>query len=346
MIIIFNKSGEIHPAPFWREDMQIHPTRLAIALALSLLLILTGCTPTAPTAGEDDLRVLAVTTITGDVVKAVAGDHITVSVFLPPGADPHSFEASPRDIALLADADLIFASGAGLEEFLTPLLENAKPQAVLISLSDDLELIEADSHEDEHEDEGEEHEGEEHEGEEHAHEGGDPHTWLDPHNVSLWTESIERALAELDPANAEAYAANAEAYRQELAALDEWIAAQVAHIPADRRKLVSDHTSLTYFAARYGFELVGAVIPGYSTTAEPSAQELARLEDTIRAAGVRAIFVEEEGNPRLAQRVAQDTGAEIVRLYIGSLSAPGGPASTYLDLMRYNVSAIVSGLSR
>jgi ABC-type Zn uptake system ZnuABC Zn-binding protein ZnuA len=313
--------------------MPTHPTRLALALALSLLLILTACTPASPAGGVDDLRILAVTTVTGDVVKAVAGDRITVSVFLPPGADPHSFEASPRDIALLADADLIFASGAGLEDFLTPLLENAKPQAAFIYLSDELELLEADHEEEE-------------EGEEPGHEGGDPHTWLDPQNVSLWTHRIERALAELDPANAAAYAANAEAYRQELAALDEWIAAQVEHIPAERRKLVSDHTSLTYFAARYGFEQVGAVIPGYSTTAEPSAQELARLEDTIRAAGVRAIFVEEEGNPRLAQRVAQDTGAEIVRLYIGSLSAPGGPASTYLDLMRYNVSAIVAGLSR
>jgi manganese/iron transport system substrate-binding protein len=160
----------------------------------------------------------------------------------------------------------------------------------------------------------------------------------------VWTHNIEYALSTLDPDNAEAYEANAKAYQAKLEELDGWIHEQVAQVSETDRKLVTDHTSFSYFAHRYGFEQIGAVFPGYSTLAEPSAQDIAVLEDAIGEFDVAAVFVGITVNPDLAERVAEDTGTLLVFLYTGSLSEPGGPADDYISLMRYNVSAIVEAL--
>jgi len=137
---------------------------------------------------------------------------------------------------------------------------------------------------------------------------------------------------------------NAAAYRRELTALDAWIVEQIAQIPAARRVLVTDHVVFGYFAAHYGLEQLGAVVPGYSTLAQPSAREMAALEDATRAYDVPAIFVGSTVNPALAQRVAEDTGMQLVFVYTGSLTAPDGDAATYLAYMRYNVTAVVEAL--
>lgn len=278
-------------------------------------------------------NVLTTTTIVGDVVHQVGGDRITVDTLLPVGVDPHTFQPNPQDIAKVAGAQVIFANGAGLEEFLNPLLQNAGDKVEVVPVSAGIQLLKAVVQQAGGQQAGEE-----------QHTGGDPHTWFDPLNVITWTQNIEKKLSELDPANAQAYAANSQKYQSELHDLDAWIQEQVAQIPEGNRKLVSDHTSLTYFAARYGFEQVGAIIPGYSTLAQPSAQELAALEDAIRGLDVKAVFVEKNINPALAQQVAQDTGVQLVPLYNGSLSEPGGPAATYIEFMKYDVGEIVKAL--
>ena len=295
-----------------------------------MLGLATACRPALPAEG-DALRVVATTNILADVVAVVGGDSIELSVLLPVGADPHSFEPSPREVAAVSQADLVFANGVGLEIFLQPLLESAGGEAELVTVSDGVETI---AFEEIHP------EGEA--GEEHGEE--DPHVWMDPNNILVWVDNIVNALARRDPANATSYEANAEAYKAELCALDEWIAAEVAELPEAQRELVTDHDALGYFARRYGFELVGAVVPGYSTLAQPSAQELAALEDAIAAYGVPAIFVGADVNPALAERVAEDTGVQLVILYLASLTEADGPAPTYLDMMRYSVSAIVEAL--
>jgi ABC-type Zn uptake system ZnuABC Zn-binding protein ZnuA len=279
--------------------------------------------------------VVATTTIVGDVVRNIGGDQIEVSTLLPVGADPHTYEATPQDAARLADAQLVFANGAGLEEFLTPLIRNAGARAEVVYVSDGIQLLDAQEQLDESGRAGEDGGG---------HPSGDPHTWFDPNNVMVWAENIEKKLSAVDPENAQIYAANSEKYRQELSDLDDWIRQQAAQIPEGERKLVADHTSFTYFADRYGFEQVGAVIPSYSTLSQPSAQDLAKMEDAIRNLGVKAIFVEHSVNSSLAQRVAQDTGVKLVSLYNGSLSGPDGPAGTYIDFMRYEVREMVRAL--
>ena len=295
-------------------------------------------------AGER-LRVVATTTIVADVVKNIGGERIALSTLLPVGADPHAFEPTPRDVASISAAHVVFANGAGLEAFLDNLLRNAGEGVAVVDLSQGIELLESAEAESHHgEAEGEHHEGEA-EGEHgHHHGGADPHIWFDPHNVMVWADTIAEALGALDPQGAETYRANAAAYKARLQELDAWIKGLVAQVPQENRRLVTDHTAFTYFAQRYGFEQVGAVFPGYSTLAEPSAADLAALETAIREQEVRAVFVGLTVNPSLAQRVAEDTGVQLVFLYTGSLSEPDGPAGDYLAMMRYNVSAIVAAL--
>jgi ABC-type Zn uptake system ZnuABC Zn-binding protein ZnuA len=280
-------------------------------------------------AGEK-LQVVSTTSIVADVVRNVGGDQIELTQLIPLGTDPHTFEPIPQDVAAVSDAHVVFVHGAGLEIFLDDLLESAGDAAPAVPVTPGVDLLAF----------GEE----EHEEDDHDHGGADPHTWFDPNNVIIWVDNIEQALSTLDPDNAQVYAENATAYQNELEALDRWIRDQVDQVPPARRRLVTDHTAFTYFCAAYGFEQIGAVVPAYSTLAEPSAQELATLVEAIEEYDVRAIFVGNTVSPDLAEQVAADTGTQLVFLYTGSLSEAGGPADDYISFMEYDVSAIVEAL--
>jgi len=304
---------------------------------LTILFVLTACaSPT--TQSKAPLNVVATTSIVGDVVRQVGGDLVNVNILLPIGSDPHSYQPSPQDVAKISEATLVFANGAGLEEFLQNLIESAGAADRLVNVSEGIELKDFGAHEHEHEGEDEQ------EHEMHSHEGGDPHTWVDPNNVIIWVKNIETKLSQIDSANSAIYQTNAENYIAQLKELDAWIREQVKAVPDENRRLVTDHMVFGYFAERYGFEQIGAVIPGYSTLASPSAQDIAQIEDAIREFGVKAIFVGKTVNPTIAQRIAEDTGIKLVFVYHGSLSEAGGPAASYLDYMRYNVSEIVNAL--
>ncbi|MGQ9902877.1 MAG: metal ABC transporter solute-binding protein, Zn/Mn family [Anaerolineae bacterium] len=182
-------------------------------------------------------------------------------------------------------------------------------------------------------------------GHHHHHDSGDPHFWLDPNLVIKYVENIRDALSVADPDGAPVYAANATAYIARLKELDAWIVEQVAQLPPEARKLVTNHESFGYFADRYGFQIIGTVVPNVSPMAQPSAQQLARLADRVKEAGVRAIFLETGADKRLAQQLAQETGIKVVtELYSHSITDASGPAPTYIDMMRYNTQAIVNAL--
>lgn len=276
------------------------------------------------------LDLVATTSIIADVVGNVAGERAIVSVLFPPGTDPHSFEPTPQDLVEISEADLFFINGLGLEFTLERVIQNAGEQVKLVEVSEGIEPIREidDLHTDDNL----------------AGETGDPHVWMDPNNVVIWVENIARALGELDPSNAAEYQANASSYQEQLRALDEWVLEQISQIPERNRKLVSDHLVLAYYARRYGFEQVGAAIPGFSSIAEPSAQEIAKLEDSIRSLGVQAVLVSSTANPALASRIANDTRVKIVPIYTGSLSETSGPAGTYIEMMRYNTLTIQEAL--
>ena len=321
------------------------PFNLA-GISFAVMILITACIPDrgerSPSQAETEqlnqaqkLKIVATTTIVADVVDKIGGETIELSVLLPPGTDPHTFDPTPQDIAKVADADILFANGAGLEDFLGPLLESAGAEGKIIHVSEGIELLQFDADDN---DIGIEHSGDFH------YEGADPHTWTDPNNVLTWVHNIQLTLSEQDPDNAILYQMKAEEYERELKALNIWIEEQVEQIPPASREIITDHLQFAYFAEAYGFKQLGAIIPGYSTIAEPSARELAALEDAVKEFGVQAIFVGNTVNPNLAERIAEDTGIQIVYLYTGSLSEKGGEAGTYLDYIRYNVSAIVNAL--
>ena len=298
---------------------------LGIFLLLGALLLV-ACSSPYNASSSGKLQVVATTTIVADVVRQIGGDNIDLTTLMPVGTDPHAFQPAPQDAAKVANAKLIFANGAGLEAFLQPLLQNAGSQAKVIEVSDGIHLLNST------------------EIETGRANTGDPHTWFDPNNVIIWTQNIEKSLSAADPQHAAQYAANAKQYQQKLQELDAWIKQQVDQIPVANRQLVTDHAAFTYFANRYGFQQTGAIVPGYSTESQPTAQELARLEDSIRKLGVKAVFVGETVNPSLSEQVAKDTGVQLVYLYTASLTAANGPAPTYIDMMHYDVSKIVEAL--
>jgi len=277
-------------------------------------------------SGTAVIDVVTTSNIAADWVQRIGGDRVEVFSLVPAGADPHAFQPGARDVTHVADADVVFSMGLGLEkEWLTELVRTASSEAgALIPLGDVIHPISIGGQE-----------------------GGppDPHFWLDPLRVKLAIAEITLTLTELDPAGALEYRDNAIAYLRELDDLHAWALEMLDAVPVDRRVLVTSHDTLGYFAFRYGFQVIGTLMPGVTTASEPSARDLADLVDTISQYGVAAIFVENTTSDRLANRVAEEVGVTVVRsLYTGSLSAGGEGADTYVGMMRANVSAIVEAL--
>ena len=285
---------------------------------------------------EGKTRVVVTTTFIADVVENIAGDKVDISTLLSEGQNPHSYHPAPMDMVAISEADLILANGFGLEDFLEDLLSGSDSKAGVIVVSEGITPLMTTGHQDDEEDHSSEDPME-------AVMGQDPHVWFDPNNVQIWAENITNALAEEDPENRAYYEENLDTYQGQLMELDAWIREQVEKIPKNQRELVTDHTTLGYFAQEYGLLQIGAVIPALTTEAETSGMELAELIDAIREHHTKAIFIGVDFDPNLAQRVADETGVELVPLYFGSLS-DGDPAGTYLSFLRYNVSAIVESL--
>ncbi len=281
-------------------------------------------------------RVLAFESFLADIAQNVAGSRLKVACLIPVGADPHGFEPSPSDVRKVSDSDVIVLNGGGYEAFLGALMKNTGGPRPIIEASAGLNGRRAR--------EGEI--AEAHEGKEGGERGAvDPHFWLSPINAVKYAENIRDGLSRADPEGAPVYAANARAYIASIEDLDRRIAARTEAIPIERRLLLTNHDSLGYFADRYGFRIVGTVIPSFSTEESPSARQLASLIDKIRKTGGRALFLETGANPHLAEQIAKETGIRLVTgLYTDSLSEPGGAAPTYIDMMEYDTGAIVDAL--
>ncbi|TQK29121.1 zinc ABC transporter substrate-binding protein AztC [Arthrobacter sp. SLBN-53] len=299
--------------------------RHLLALLLTLVVaVLTGCG--GRTAHDGDIVVT--TNILGDVVRNIVGDTAPVRVLMRAGADPHSFGISAQDAAAMNDAALIVHNGLGLEENLARNVENAAAQGVTaIAVGERIGPIRY---------------------AEGASAGtADPHFWTDPQRMITAVDVIEQALLrDIAHIDRDSLSRNADAYRGQLRALDREMADGFATLPPDRRKLVTNHHVLGYLAQRFDFEVIGAVVPSGTTLAAPSPSDLQSLVGAIEDAGVPAIFVDSSQPDKLARVLAEDAGVQvrIIGLYSESLSAPGTPGATYLDMMRANTDAIVTGL--
>lgn len=303
-------------------------------VVVGTVMLVAGCT-TATTSDTPGV-VAAVTVVTtnsiiADWVRQVGGDRVDVFTLLPVGSDPHTFQPGARDVTRVADADLVFSIGLNLEGgWLDDLVRNAASSPdVVVSLGELVEPLGLNGQD----------------GLQGEHGPFDPHFWFDPIRVQRAVSDIAERLSLLDPKAEDTYAANAASYSRELDDLHDWTLEQVAQVPPERRRLVTSHDTLGYFAQRYGFEVVGTIIPGVTTELDPSAAELAKLSDAIRAQQVPAIFTETTMSDRLARSLADETGVRVIRaLYTGSLDEPGTGADTYTNMMRTNTGVIVDAL--
>ena len=285
-----------------------------------------GGLPPAGTRAEGPLEVVATTGLVADFVRQVGGERVAVETILPANADPHDYGPAPTDLVAVEDAAAVFGYGLGLDAWAEDLIGSAGTDAALFLVTDGVPtLAPADG----------------------AHDGDiDPHAWFDPTRVELMAANIARDLAALDPAGAAAYDARRAAYAAQLAQLDAAIRDRIATIPAERRRIVTNHAALNYYAARYGLTIVGTVIPGLDTRAEPSAGEIAALLETVEREGVTAIFAENTTGAALAEQLAEEAGVTVVdTLYTDNLGRPGSGADTYLGLMRTNTELIVAALT-
>jgi zinc/manganese transport system substrate-binding protein/manganese/iron transport system substrate-binding protein len=284
-----------------------------------LIASIAACTPQNPTVSTK-LRIVATTTIIGDLTRNIAGDKLEVVTLLRPGVDPHDYEPTPADLQTLSQARIVFANGAGLEPWLIKIAANAGASDKIVEVSAGLTLNRSGN-------------------------AIDPHLWFDVNNAIHYAEQIRDRLISIDPSNGSVYQTNATNYIAQLSELDAWIITQVNSLSVDQRLLITNHDTFGYFAARYGFKIVGAIFPASGAEATPSAQQIAALVESIKQSHVKAIFTENTLNPELANTIAQETGVQVVtQLYTDSLGPSGSPASTYIDMMRYDVSVIVNSL--
>ncbi|MFE3443438.1 zinc ABC transporter substrate-binding protein AztC [Nocardia sp. NPDC059180] len=298
--------------------------RVIVALIAGLL-ALTGCAAPGPERGG----VVVTTDILGDLTQVIVGDAAPVTVLMPRAGDPHSFAVSAQQAAGLERAGLIVANGLGLEEGVLRNVEAAADAGVpTVYAAAEIDPISFGSG---------------------ATAGQpDPHFWTDPQRVRRAVEVIRDRVVEHVPGiDADVVRANADRYVAELDRLAGWMTERFATVPAERRKLVTNHHVFGYLAQRFGFEVLGAVIPSGTTLASPSPSDLADLAGTIRAAGVPAVFADSAQPDRLARVLAEqaDVRVRVVGLFSESLTPPGQGAGTYLEMMRANTDAIVSGLT-
>jgi zinc/manganese transport system substrate-binding protein len=302
-------------------------SRLAVGslVAVSAALLVTGCGEDDTAAGVGDrVTVVATTTQAADFTRNVGGNQVEVVQLLAANADPHEYEVRPRDVQALTDADLIVRSGGDLDEWLDDAIEGAGTKAPVLTLSDKIKTIAASE------------EGEEF----------DPHWWQDPRNAVIAAGEIRAALDKADASHASLYGANAEAYTAKLTKLDAAVATCIDKVPEAQRKLVTTHDALSYYAKRYGIEVIGTVIPSLSTEGQPSAGDTAKLVKTIEDAGVKAIFAESSVNPKVEAAIARETGATVGKaLWADTLGPEDSDGATYAQSVASNTAALVEGFT-
>lgn len=278
-------------------------------------------------------NVVTSNTILADFVRVVGGEDVTATCLLGSGIDPHSFEPRPSDVRTLAKADLLVVNGLGFESWLGKVVRNSGFRGTVVEAAASVTPLER-----------EHNHAHDHAGHAHDHDDEvDPHAWHDLRNAIRYVDTICAALAKAAPDKAEAFRGRAAAYRTELETLHAEARNRLQALPANRRKLVTSHDALHYFAAAYGLTVVP--VRGLQTDREPSAKQLASLVQLIRKENVPAVFIESTSNPKLLKLLAQDAGVSVVReLYTDSLGPAGSPGDTFAGMFKANVDTIVAAL--
>lgn len=306
--------------------MSFSPAVLTLVLALFI-----AGGGTAATA-EKKLNVVATFSILGDLTKNVGGDRVEVTTLVGPNGDVHVYEPTPADAEAVRSADLVVVNGLALEGWMDRLIKTSGFKGPVVVASQGVKPREMAA-------------GELAEGAEHGPLMTDPHAWQDVGNARLYVQNIAKGLEKVDPANASVYRANAEAYTAKLGELDRWVRKEFSGIPRQKRRMITTHDAFGYFGAAYGIAIISPV--GFSTESEASAADIANLIKQIRREKITAVFLENVSDPRLMEQVAKESGVTLGgTLYSDALSKPQGPASTYLEMFKNNVTLIAGAMRK
>ena len=295
-------------------------------LVASVALLLAGAARAA-----DRVPVVATFSVIGDMLANVGGDHIDLTTIVAAGGDSELYQPTAADVGKVAAARAVFINDLNdeFEPWVESLLKQARFKGAKVVVTRRVHTLTAD--------------------EEHPVSGRqlpaaiDQHAWLDPRNGVIYVSNIAAALARLDPAAAADYRARAAAYIGQIRAVDDWARQEFAAVPAAKRRVLTSHDSLEYIANAYAITLL--TVNGWTNRSEPSAAELARLAQRIRAERVKALFLDSITDPRAMRRIAGETGAVIGgTLYGDSLSPAGGEADSYLKMLRHDVATLKAGM--
>jgi ABC-type Zn uptake system ZnuABC Zn-binding protein ZnuA len=294
-------------------------------LAAIALLTLLACGEDGREGPDGNLRVVVTLPLFADMVEEVGGSRVHVDAVIPNGADPHTFEPVPSDVLLIANADIIFANGLGLEETTIDLIAaNLPPGAPLIELAKEAQALARDVIEESEDGESE-----------------NPHMWLDPEIGKEYASIIREELSLVDPDGVSEYAENYESYWDEIDDTETFLAERAAQVPQGQRVIVSTHDAFPYLARAIGYE-IGAVV-SVSPGQEPSPQAVAEIAQVIEDSGVKAVFREPQlgSEARVLEQGASDAGAEVCVLYSGALD---DDVESYIELIRHNADELADCL--
>lgn len=293
----------------------------AVCLALAVTL---ACGAGASAQTAEKLPVVATFSILADFVRNVGGSRAEITMLVGPNGDTHVYQPKPADAEQLGKARLIVVNGLGLEGWIDRLIKASGTKAPVVVASQGLKPQEM------------------------REEGRlelDPHAWQSIADAKTYVANIRDGLIAADPEGESVYRSNAKDYLAKLDALEKEVVAEIAKIPPEKRQIITTHDAFGYFGTSYGFRFIAP--EGISTETEASARDVAKIIRQIRAEKIPAVFLENIADPRLMKRIAAETGAKIGgALYSDALSAPDGPAATYIDMMRHNMRELVSALAQ
>jgi len=308
------------------EHVMIARRIVLLASLVTSLAALLATPAAAVDAPQSRINAVATISILGDLVRNVGGDRVDVATLVGPNGDAHVYSPTPNDARKLAAARIVFVNGLGLEGWMTRLVTAAAAKAPMVVVTKGITPLRM---------------------EDDAKPGRtmiDPHAWQSVADAKIYVANIRDSLAAVDPSGKAIYDANAAAYLGKLDALESEVKAAIAKIPADRRKVITTHGSFGYFGDAYGMEFIAP--EGLSTDADPSAKDVAKVIVQIKREHIPAVFIENIYDPRLIERISEESGAKIGgTLYSDALSPPNGPAATYIAMMRHNARALVDALA-
>jgi ABC-type Zn uptake system ZnuABC Zn-binding protein ZnuA len=271
---------------------------------------------------QKSFKVVATASMIADMAENISGGLVEVKTIVPIGGDPHIYEPTPSDAALVASADLILMNGLTFEGWLKELIDNSGTKAKSILVTKGIDPIRSTQYEN----------------------ASDPHAWMAANNGIVYIDNITKALMALDPENARSYEFNFKMYKQQLEDMDIYIHKEVSKIPEDRRVLITSHDAFQYFGRRYGVRLESVL--GTSTDADVQTSDIIRLNKVIKESGVPAVFIESTINPKLLNQIAKDNNVKIGgKLFSDSIGDEDSEAPTYLDMLKHNTDVIVAALT-